>query len=104
PRTNPKHWRERSSLTHADRVRTPTLLHHGDADDTDSPFQSMNYFVARRKFGTMTRLIRYPDEPHDFRQPRHIRIKDSQDVAWMQRFVCGVKDPESEVDRPETHR
>jgi dipeptidyl aminopeptidase/acylaminoacyl peptidase len=95
PWTKPEHWRERSSLTHADRVRTPTLLHHGDVDDTDSPFHSMNFFVALRKFGTIARFIRYPGEPHDLQQPKHVRIRDVQDIAWMQRFVRGIRSPES---------
>jgi dipeptidyl aminopeptidase/acylaminoacyl peptidase len=93
PWTRPAHWRGRSSLTHANRVRTPTLLHHGDEDDACSPYQSMNFFVALRRFGTTARLIRYPGEPHDLQQPRHIRIRDSQDVAWMQWFIRGIKDP-----------
>lgn len=87
PWTNPEHWRERSSLTHADRVRTPALLHHGDEDETDAPFHSLNYFAALRKFGTPARLIRYPGEPHDFQQPRNLQLRDNQDIAWMQRFV-----------------
>lgn len=94
PWTKPEHWRERSNLTHADRVRTPTLLHHGDEDDTDAPFHSMNYFVALRTFGNPARLIRYPGESHDLRQPLHLRIRDTQDVAWMQRFVRGIRSPE----------
>ena len=94
PWTNPK-WRQRSSLTHADRVRTPTLLHHGDNDDTDLPFHSMNYFAALRTFGTTVRYIRYPDEGHDLHQPQHIRIRDTQDAAWMQRFVRGIRTAES---------
>lgn len=87
PWTNTEHWRERSSLTHADRVRTPTLLHHGDEDETDAPSHSLNYFAALRKFGTPARLIRYPGEPHDFQQPRNLQLRDTQDVAWMQRYV-----------------
>ncbi len=94
PWTQPEHWRERSSLTHADRVRTPTLLHHGDEDDTCSPFHSMNYFAALRKFGTPARLIRYPGESHDLRQPRHLQMRDLQDVAWMQWFVRGIEPEE----------
>lgn len=94
PWTKPEHWRERSNLTHADRVRTPTLLHHGDEDETDAPFHSMNYFAALRTFGTPARLIRYPGEPHDFRQPLHLRIRDTQDVAWMQWFVRGIRSSE----------
>lgn len=90
PWTNPK-WRERSSLTYADRVTTPTLLHHGDLDETDLPFQTMNFFAALERHGTIVRYIRYPDEGHDLRQPQHIRLRDSQDVAWMQRFVRGIR-------------
>jgi dipeptidyl aminopeptidase/acylaminoacyl peptidase len=93
PWSNPKQWRDRSSLTHADAVRTPTLLHHGDLDDTDSPFQSMNFFAALRTFGTCVRLIRYPDAGHDLAQPSHVRIRDSQDVAWMEWFVRGIREP-----------
>lgn len=89
PWTNPEKWRERSALTHADRVKTPTLLHHGDEDTTDSPSQSMNYFVALRKAGTIARYIRYPGEGHDLYEPQHIRLRDMQDVAWMERFVRG---------------
>ena len=90
PWSKPEQWRERSPLTHADRVRTPTLLHHGDQDDTDSPFHSMNYFAALKRAGTTARLIRYPGEGHDFRQPRSLKIRDTEDVAWMRRFVGGA--------------
>lgn len=93
PWTKPERWRERSSLTHAHRVRTPTLLHHGDDDTADSPFQSMNFFVALRKFGTPARLIRYPGAGHDLDQPRHVRLRDQQDVLWMQWFVRGIASP-----------
>jgi len=95
PWSNPQKWRERSSLTHANRVRTPTLLHHGDDDQTDWPFHSMNYFVALRDAGTPARLIRYPGEGHDLQQPRSLRVRDEQDVAWMERFVRGIKSPET---------
>ena len=100
PWTRTEHWRDRSSLTYADRVRTPTLLHHGDLDDTDSPFQSMNFFVALRKFGVTARLLRYPDESHDLQQPAHLRMRDSQDVAWMQWFVRGIRGPETPESPP----
>jgi len=40
PWSRPQRWRQRSSLTYADRVRTPTLLHHGDEDTACAPFQS----------------------------------------------------------------
>lgn len=93
PWSKPGRWRARSSLTYANRVRTPVLLHHGDDDTSCAPFQSMNYFVAVRRFGGTARLIRYPGEGHDLRQPAHLRLRDRQDVAWMQWFVRGIREP-----------
>lgn len=87
PWSNPQQWRERSSITHANRVTTPTLLHSGDNDEVTWPFHSMNYFAAIRYAGTPSRLIRYPGEGHDLQMPQSLRVRDEQDVAWMQRFV-----------------
>jgi dipeptidyl aminopeptidase/acylaminoacyl peptidase len=100
PWTEPDRWRALGSFNSAHRVRTPTLLHHGDDDDTCSPFQSMNFFAALRTFGTPARLIRYPGESHDFRQPAHLRLRDTQDVAWMQWFVRGLRGPETPESPP----
>lgn len=61
----------------------------------------MNYFVALQKFGTVTRFIRYPGEPHDLQQPRHLLLRDTQDVAWMQRFVRGIRGPGTPESPPE---
>ncbi|HEY6138225.1 MAG TPA: S9 family peptidase [Thermoanaerobaculia bacterium] len=90
PWTMPARWRERSSLTYANRVHTPALLHHGDDDRSCAPFQSMNFFVALRRFGRTARLIRYPGEGHDFVQPVHIRLRDQEDIDWMERYVRGI--------------
>jgi dipeptidyl aminopeptidase/acylaminoacyl peptidase len=92
PWTNPIKWRERSSLTHADRVRTPTLLHHGAEDEVDWPFHSMNYFAALRTAGTPARLIVYPGEAHDLMLPKSLELRDAQDLAWMQRYVRGIEE------------
>jgi dipeptidyl aminopeptidase/acylaminoacyl peptidase len=89
PWTEPQRWRERSSLTHANKIRTPTLLHHGDGDTTDWPFQSMDFYAALHRVGTPVRLVRYPDEGHDLAQPVHVRLRDTLDVAWMNRWLRG---------------
>jgi hypothetical protein len=41
--------------------------------------------------GTPVRLMRYENEGHDLRQPRHLFLRDLHDVAWMQRHVNGIK-------------
>jgi dipeptidyl aminopeptidase/acylaminoacyl peptidase len=87
PWSNSVKWRERSSFFRADHVRTPTLLHHGDDDTTDWPIQSMDFYAALRHFGTPVRLVRYPNEGHDFAQPQHIRLRDELDIDWFSRWL-----------------
>ena len=92
PWTNAKAFRERSSLTYVNRVKTPTLLLHGDNDITDTPAQSMNYFAGLQRHGVPTRYIRFPGEPHGFGKMKHQRVRDAEEIAWMQHWVRGQTD------------
>ena len=67
------------------------MLHHGDDDDIDLLFHSMNFYAALRSTGTPVRYIRYPGEGHDLRQPAHLQLRDAEDVTWMERFVRGKR-------------
>ncbi len=89
PWSNGAFWRERSSFWHVDRVRTPTLLFHGREDRTDTPMQSMNFHAALRHFGVPNRLIVFPREPHDLREPHHQRTRFVEELRWFQRWVRG---------------
>lgn len=105
PWTNPKGFRERSSLTYVNRVKTPTLVLHGDNDVTDTPAQSMNFFAGLQRNGVPSRYIRFPGEPHGFGKMKHQRVRDAEEIEWMQHWVRGLKDfkyPEapSEKKRP----
>ena len=92
PWTNAKGFREKSSLTYVDRVKTPTLLLHGDNDLTDTPAQSMNFFAGLQRFGVPSRYVRFPNEPHGFGKMKHQRVRDTEEIQWMQRYVRGLKD------------
>ena len=90
PRSNPEGYREMSALTHIQNATTPTLLHHGERDTTDTVEQSMNFFNALWEKGTPTRFIRFPREPHGLREPRHQRTRLIEDIKWMQKYVRGI--------------
>ncbi|MGD8322035.1 MAG: prolyl oligopeptidase family serine peptidase, partial [Gemmatimonadota bacterium] len=90
PWQNPEGYRQRSSLTHIADVRTPTLLLHGMNDRTDTEPQSMNYFQALKDQGKTVRYIRFPREPHGFREPRHQRTRDIEEIRWIQKYVRGL--------------
>jgi len=91
PWDNPEAWREQSAYTHVKNVTTPTLLIHGMNDPTDTEAQSMIFFTAIKDIGKApVRYIRVPREPHGFREPHHQRIRDIEEIKWMQKYVMGV--------------
>ena len=99
PWDNPEAWRNQSALTHATNVTTPTLLIHGMNDRTDTEQQSMMFFTALKDIGnTPVRYLRFPREPHGFREPRHQRRRDVEEIHWMQRYVLG--EDWSPMERP----
>ena len=90
PWDNPEGWRNQSALTHATSVVTPTLLIHGVEDTTDTEQQSMMFFTAIKDIGKApVRYLKFPREPHGFREPKHQRIRDIEEIKWMQQYVLG---------------
>jgi len=90
PWDNPDGFRQQSALTHVANVTTPTLLLHGMSDTTDTEQQSMMFFTAIKDIGKApVRYIRFPREPHGFREPRHQRTRDIEEIRWMQLHVLG---------------
>ena len=90
PWDNPEAWRERSPLTHVANVTTPTLILHGMADRTDTEQQSMMFFQALKDQGKDVRYLRFPREPHGFREPRHQRTRDVEEIRWIQKYALGI--------------
>lgn len=90
PWENPEGYRNQSPLTHVSNVTTPTLILHGSNDRTDTEAQSMMFFNALKDLGKTTRYIRFPREPHGFREPRHQRTRDIEEIAWIQKYTLGL--------------
>jgi len=88
---NPEEWRKVSSLWYVKNVTTPTLLLHGDRDLVSTANQAMMFFTALKDIGQApVRYVRFPREPHGFREPRHQRTRDIEEIKWMQKYVMGV--------------
>ena len=92
PWDNAEAWRNQSALTHVNNIVTPTLLIHGVNDTTDTEQQSMMFFTAIKDIGKApVRYIKFPREPHGFREPKHQRIRDIEEIRWMQQYVLGME-------------
>lgn len=80
-----------SSLWYARNVTTATLLLHGERDLVSTPQQSLMFFTALKDIGKApVRYVSFPREPHGFREPRHERTRDIEEIKWMQKYVMGI--------------
>lgn len=87
---NPKAYRDKSVLTHVEKIKTPLLLLHGLNDRTDTEAQSMMLFAALKDLNRTVRYIQFPREPHGFREPRHQRTRDIEEIKWIQKYTLGL--------------
>lgn len=103
PWENPEAYRRQSAYTHIAKVTTPTLLLHGEQDDTDTIGQSMIFYQGLKDRGVPARFIRFPREPHGFREPHHIRIRDAEEISWLMKYARGIewKAPERKDEKDE---
>jgi len=91
PWENPRAYRAQSAFSQVANIVTPTLLIHGMNDTTDTEAQSMLFFTAIKDIGKApVRYLRVPREPHGFREPRHQRMRDIEEIKWMQKHVLGL--------------
>jgi dipeptidyl aminopeptidase/acylaminoacyl peptidase len=91
PWENPEAYRRMSAFTHIKNVATPTLILHGENDTTDTIGQSMIFYQGLKDRGVTVRFIRFPREPHGFREPRHQRTRDVEEISWMQKHIRGIE-------------
>jgi dipeptidyl aminopeptidase/acylaminoacyl peptidase len=75
--------RSRSPIAFASRVKTPTLLLHGEQDTLAPVQQAMEFYIALKHFGVPTQLVIYPREPHGFRERAHQIDLYQRILGWV---------------------
>lgn len=74
---------ENSPLFHVNRIETPLLIMHNDADGAVPWYQGIEYFVALRRLDKPAWMLTYNDEAHNLgRWPNRIDL----DIRMMQFF------------------
>ncbi|HNP33123.1 MAG TPA: prolyl oligopeptidase family serine peptidase [Flavobacterium sp.] len=70
----PNIYNEMSPFMNADKMKTPLLLVHGDADNNPGTFtlQSERYFQALKNLGAPVRLVLLPKEQHGYAAKENI--------------------------------
>ncbi len=96
----PLRFIENSPIFMADRVNTPLLMIHNDADDAVPWYQGIEYYLALRRLGKEVYMFTYNGEPHGLRRRPNqkdytVRLQEYFDYwlkgapkpAWMERGI-----------------
>jgi dipeptidyl aminopeptidase/acylaminoacyl peptidase len=76
-----------SPLRYVKQAQTPTLFIHGEQDNDVHITQAEEMYMALRRRGVETVLVRYPREGHGLREPRHRVDALERTLAWFDRFL-----------------
>lgn len=78
-----------SPFMHADKMKTPLLLIHGEADNNSGtyPLQSTRYFNALKGLGATVRLVMLPKESHGYRAKESILHMLYEQDQWLEKYV-----------------
>jgi dipeptidyl aminopeptidase/acylaminoacyl peptidase len=79
-------WRW-SPLRYVKAAQTPTLFLHGEQDNDVHITQAEEMYMALRRRGIETVLVRYPREGHGLREPRHRVDALERTVGWFDKFL-----------------
>ncbi len=87
---NVQAYLDHSPISYADRVETPVLLLHGEADHRCPIEQSEQYFVALQRLGKTVEMARFPGCSHLFLRGGHPKMREeylARTLAWFNRWL-----------------
>ena len=100
----PMRYIENSPIFNIDKINTPILIMHNDADGHVPWYQGIEFFTALRRLGKTSWFLNYNKEPHwplkmQNRKDFNIRmaqffdfyLKDAPKPRWMQRGVPAIE-------------
>ncbi len=82
-----------SPFMHAEKMKTPLLLVHGEADNNSGtyPMQSERYFNALKGLGATVRLVMLPKESHGYAARESILHMLWEQDQWLEKHVKNKK-------------
>jgi dipeptidyl aminopeptidase/acylaminoacyl peptidase len=88
---SPSVYMKMSPFTHADKIRRPLLLIHGEADNNSGtfPIQSERLYHAIKGNGGTARYVTLPYESHGYAARESVEHTLYEMLAWFERHVNG---------------
>ncbi|MEM6525212.1 MAG: prolyl oligopeptidase family serine peptidase [Bacteroidota bacterium] len=96
---SPETYYTMSPFMHADKMKTPLLLIHGEADNNSGtyPMQSERYFNALKGLGATARLVMLPKESHGYRAKESIMHMLWEQDQWLETYVKNAESMNNQV-------
>ncbi|MCG9714743.1 S9 family peptidase [Shewanella insulae] len=90
PWEKPEAYTHGSSLTHADKIKTPTLIHIGENDQRVPLGHAQGLYRALKHYlNVSVELVVYPGEGHGLSKYQHRQAKMDWDKQWFEHYVLG---------------
>ncbi len=102
----PLRYIENSPIFMADRVNTPLLMIHNDADDAVPWYQGIEFYLAMRRLNKEVYLFSYNGEPHNLRRRANqkdyalrlqqffdYQLKGAPEPDWMKHGIPYLEKP-----------
>ena len=85
----PELYYQMSPFSYADKIKTPLLLIHGEADDNPGtfPINSDRLFNAVKGHGGTVRLVMLPYEAHSYRGKENLLHMLYEQNQWLEKYV-----------------
>jgi dipeptidyl aminopeptidase/acylaminoacyl peptidase len=85
----PELYYKMSPFSYADKIKTPLLLIHGEADDNPGtfPINSDRLFNAVKGHGGTVRLVMLPYEAHSYRGKENLLHMLYEQNQWLEKYV-----------------
>jgi dipeptidyl aminopeptidase/acylaminoacyl peptidase len=89
----PDTYLQMSPFMFADKIKTPILLIHGEADDNSGtfPIQSERLYQALRGNGATARLVMLPAEAHGYQAKETIEHVLYEMLSWGERYLKDIQ-------------
>jgi dipeptidyl aminopeptidase/acylaminoacyl peptidase len=82
-------YNKMSPFAHADKIKTPILLIHGQADNNTGtfPMQSERFYTALKGHGATARLVLLPAESHAYQAKESLMHMLWEMDRWLEKYV-----------------
>ncbi len=80
-------WRAHSPIMFVNKMKTPTLIEHGEADERVPISQGYELYNALKTRGVPVRMIVFPRQHHGLTEPKMRLQAEKATVEWIQKWI-----------------